>query len=412
MRNCGLLPLKWTIPCPEIESKRVKTNPDPANDSIILAKGATDSRTGGPALEGSGGPDAAGYSWVDSDQTGGPTFAWVDISATGTEAITSGDDVSAGPFEIGFPFTFYCNSFTTFRICSNGFVSFTSSSGSRWNTGLPSQAAPLNLLAPLWDALKVTGAARVYYQLVGGNMVVEWVSVPPYSGTGAHTFEVILTPAGTITFQYLTLGTPTNACTVGIQDGAGTVSLQCAYNAAYLHDNMAIEFTNVLPSPWLRVSPSAGTISPNESMDVTVTIDAHGLAAGIHEGALRVQSNQIGPQDVAVAAILDVRDLSGVSVDGNSDLAEQPLSLSLPNPAMGQVMITFGLLSKAKADLRIYDVQGALVRTLVSQGVSAGVHQTTWDGRTDSGRDAPSGTYFCKLRAENLEVVRRMSLVR
>ena len=53
-------------------------------------------------------------------------FNWIDISATGTAALTTGDDSNLGPFPIGFPFEFYGNTFTTFRVCSNGFISFSS----------------------------------------------------------------------------------------------------------------------------------------------------------------------------------------------------------------------------------------------------------------------------------------------
>ncbi len=176
-------------------------------------------------IDGSGGPDAFGYRWKDSDAPGGPAFDWIDISTTGTVAIASGDDTNIGPFPIGFTFKYYGTDFTTFRVCANGFLSFTATTGPYNNLALPSTTAPFNLLAPFWDDLNVTGgAAKVLYQVVGGALVVEWFQVPHYDsgGTnpgGPYTFEIILYPNGKIVYQYLTLGTTRlNECTVGIQN--------------------------------------------------------------------------------------------------------------------------------------------------------------------------------------------------
>jgi hypothetical protein len=40
------------------------------------------------------GPDAYGYTWLSSDDAGGPTYSWIDISTDGTEVAGLADDNS------------------------------------------------------------------------------------------------------------------------------------------------------------------------------------------------------------------------------------------------------------------------------------------------------------------------------
>ena len=48
-------------------------------------------------------------------------------------------------------------------------------------------------------------------------------------------------------------------------------------------------------------------------------------------------------------------------------------------------------------DLRIYDVTGRLVRTLVARELTHGPHSEVWQGRDDAGRPVPSGAYYVRL---------------
>ncbi len=63
-------------------------------------------------------------------------------------------------------------------------------------------------------------------------------------------------------------------------------------------------------------------------------------------------------------------------------------------------------------ELRIYDVRGALVRTLVAAEMPAGYHNVIWDGLTDHGAPAASGVYYYRLRADGREIVRHMTLLK
>jgi len=69
-----------------------------------------------------------------------------------------------------------------------------------------------------------------------------------------------------------------------------------------------------------------------------------------------------------------------------------------PNPAHPSTAIRFSLAKPMHVRMNVYDVTGRLVRSLLDETLSSGVHQCTWDGRNNRGILASSGTYFTKLR--------------
>ncbi|MBD3222323.1 DUF2271 domain-containing protein [bacterium] len=63
--------------------------------------------------------------------------------------------------------------------------------------------------------------------------------------------------------------------------------------------------------------------------------------------------------------------------------------------------------------LRVHDLRGRLVRTLVSgEQRSAGQHQVIWRGTDDAGRQVASGTYLYRLEAGGEVQSRRMVLLK
>jgi len=90
---------------------------------------------------------------------------------------------------------------------------------------------------------------------------------------------------------------------------------------------------------------------------------------------------------------------------------------SYPNPFKLAATIRYELGAPAPVRLGIYDLQGRLLRVLVSSpALGAGMHDGRWDGRDDAGREVPSGTYFYRLEvgndAGNNGECRRLVLVR
>lgn len=68
-----------------------------------------------------------------------------------------------------------------------------------------------------------------------------------------------------------------------------------------------------------------------------------------------------------------------------------------PQLAPAALTLSYGLPCPARVHLKIYDINGRMIKTLVNEDMPAGYHQTEWDTRDREGRQVPSGTYFCVL---------------
>jgi hypothetical protein len=83
-----------------------------------------------------------------------------------------------------------------------------------------------------------------------------------------------------------------------------------------------------------------------------------------------------------------------------------------PNPFNPATKILFRLERDAQASLRIFDVHGRLVRTLVDSYLAAGQREVEWDGRDDHGRSLASGTYFMKLEGGGTYATKTVNLLK
>jgi len=250
-------------------------------------------RFGEPPDTGHGGPDAFGYRWIDSDELGGPVFNWIEINEIGT-LVDVTNDGNVGPFAIEFPFKFYGTEFTQFRVASDGYISFTSTSGISDNVPIPNSAEPNNLVALFWDNLYAAsggGRGYIYYHSNSDRLVVEWDQVKRVGcDTCLYTMEIVLYPNGKIVYQYKDMtGHRLNEGTVGIENGDGTIGLEVVYNAFYVRDSLAIAFW---PAPaWLSYSPDSGTVPVDGTDIIDVGFNTTGILQGDFSGALVIINN-------------------------------------------------------------------------------------------------------------------------
>ena len=104
-------------------------------------------------------------------------------------------------------------------------------------------------------------------------------------------------------------------------------------------------------------------------------------------------------------------ELAGVTSIGSARL-QFALSPNYPNPFNPTTVIPFELAERVHTRIRIYDLRGHLVRTLVDDVLDARVHEATWDGRNDAGAAVSSGVYFYKLIAGSFQDVRKLTLLK
>ncbi len=230
-----------------------------------------------------GGPDPFGYTFLDSNEPGGPRYNWID--ATDGTPLDLADDGEAN-VTLPFAFTFYGVSSTAIRVGNNGGILFNATTGDvpLTNSDLGSTTVN-NLIVPFWDDID-SDTGNVYYKVVGTApyriFVIEWYDRPHYSNIGDATFELLLYEStNNIKFQYqdVVFGNASYdygaSATVGIRQ-SGSNYLQYSYNQPVLSDGLAICFRypgsppcDPLDVPWFNTSITAGTVAAGGSLSWT-----------------------------------------------------------------------------------------------------------------------------------------------
>ena len=88
------------------------------------------------------------------------------------------------------------------------------------------------------------------------------------------------------------------------------------------------------------------------------------------------------------------------------------LHQNAPNPFNPITTISFELDRNGPASIEIFDIAGRRVKTLLNQDLGAGNHHVMWNGRDDAGRTVASGVYVYRLKTANMELSRRMVLLK
>ncbi|MGE5363442.1 MAG: alpha-amylase family glycosyl hydrolase [Bacteroidota bacterium] len=98
--------------------------------------------------------------------------------------------------------------------------------------------------------------------------------------------------------------------------------------------------------------------------------------------------------------------------DGNTVIEKFALEQNYPNPFNPSTRISFSLPEGSAVTLRIYDILGREVRTLVNSELDRGSYSISWNGDDNFGNGVSSGIYFYRLDSKAFTSTKKMMLVR
>lgn len=244
-----------------------------------------------------------------SQITGANAFTW--------NTTTANDEEYSTPTNIGFTFSYCGTNYDQFQVSTNGFL--------RFGTGLISATATdaLNgtlrqILAPLWDDLKVSATAtdityRMYGTAPNRFLVVEWKNVfwNKNAATANAEFQIVLYENGNkIEFCYGNMGTPNaGVASIGLVDvtpinvagqATGTflsINVGGSVGARVYHQTMGLPFNSIANAPSINtvftftpvaINPMSGTYtvggtSPdfNTPSDAAMMLNIRGINAPV-----------------------------------------------------------------------------------------------------------------------------------
>ncbi len=179
-------------------------------------------------------------------------------------------------------------------------------------------------------------------------------------------------------------------------------------------DAFAIDVSSDGGQTWL---PLAHIVSSRPAWTRTVA-ELAAVVPLTTQTSVRFQACSLNQPGIVEAAVDDIRvlvfrDALTAAPDPIATPARFALQPAQPNPFNPSTRLTFTLPAAGAARLRVYDLGGRLVRTLVDESsLAAGSHVATWDGRDDGGRAAAAGIYVGRLDANGQTASRRMVLVK
>jgi hypothetical protein len=157
--------------------------------------------------------------------------------------------------------------------------------------------------------------------------------------------------------------------------------------------------------PWLTLPQPTGSVLPQDSSLVPIS-----AVADTDAGAYQYQGNITVRMNSCPDSVKQVLVLFEVLHNAVDPATLHPITYafsSAPNPFNPSTTISYSLPREGVVTLKIYDVAGREVRTLVDGHVPAGAHHLTFDGAA-----LPSGVYFARISTGDFHKTEKLLLLK
>jgi hypothetical protein len=195
------------------------------------------------------------------------------------------------------------------------------------------------------------------------------------------------------------------------------ISAMVTYDASQL-EFVSARLSDAMVSPLAEVFFWSGTEPGKVLVDLAVL--GTGVAIGGSGDVAVLTFRALGGEyalgfEGAVIRGVENEDLTG-ELQGLEPRPGLPTAFRLvqnvPNPFNPKTVVAYEVPQASEVTIRVYDVAGKLVRTLVDDVVEPGRYAATWDGTSDGGESVGSGVYFCVMETPDYHATNKMMLLK
>ncbi len=173
--------------------------------------------------------------------------------------------------------------------------------------------------------------------------------------------------------------------------------------------NTTLEIDEISTESPFSVFPVDGLIDRLSLMDVIISFNPDSI--GYYERELLIESND-SDENTLTLTLSGYVYVLGVDDDNNQLPLSYVLHQNYPNPFNPITAIRYDLPEHSFVNIKIYDLLGREVKTLINQTQETGYKTVIWDATNDHGKPVSAGVYLYQIQAGEFVQTRKIMLLK